>query len=365
MKFNEKIVYLRKKNGMSQEDLANQLDVSRQSVYKWESENNRPDLDKIVQISKLFNVSFDYLLNDNVDDCENDSFIKDNNKTMINRKVFVSKHKFDIEVQSAFDHGFGYKMSPRYGRPAVNYEKSNNEFQKKLLEAKEFFSEINISNVSRIAEDCAIFCFYDSKDEFFGLYFNGAKQFLCPIEKLLDVQIKPFWPSYSNHPLIRRNMEKAGVLNGVPIGYNIIIMYEDSIGNICNYQFTISAITRKWILNTINDVKQINGINVKNGLDTQRRMNSLELLVRACMLKKDKIAGNSSLQDVDTELLNQKADDKNNELQERMRTPYGIYNEGIAKQRKKDLIKLLIIIAFFVLFCIAIYITAKFLDGSL
>ena len=60
----DKIAELRKKNGWSQEELAGQLGVSRQSVSKWESASSIPDLDKILKMSEIFGVSTDYLLND-------------------------------------------------------------------------------------------------------------------------------------------------------------------------------------------------------------------------------------------------------------------------------------------------------------
>ncbi len=60
----EKIINLRKSRGWSQEELAERLNVSRQSVSKWESGISNPDLDKIVAMSTLFGVSTDYLLKD-------------------------------------------------------------------------------------------------------------------------------------------------------------------------------------------------------------------------------------------------------------------------------------------------------------
>ena len=60
----DKIMNLRKKCGWSQEDLAEQLNVSRQSVSKWESGASIPDLERIIAMSKLFGVSTDYLLKD-------------------------------------------------------------------------------------------------------------------------------------------------------------------------------------------------------------------------------------------------------------------------------------------------------------
>ena len=60
----EKITQLRKRNGWSQEDLAEQLGVSRQSVSKWESAQSTPDLNRILALSNLFDVSTDVLLKD-------------------------------------------------------------------------------------------------------------------------------------------------------------------------------------------------------------------------------------------------------------------------------------------------------------
>lgn len=60
----EKIMELRKKNGWSQEELAGKLNVSRQSVSKWESSMSVPELDKVLQLGEIFEVSTDYLLKD-------------------------------------------------------------------------------------------------------------------------------------------------------------------------------------------------------------------------------------------------------------------------------------------------------------
>ena len=63
----DKIMNLRKQHGMSQEDLAHELGISRQSVSKWESGASIPDLDKIIKISNLFGVSTDYLLKEEIE----------------------------------------------------------------------------------------------------------------------------------------------------------------------------------------------------------------------------------------------------------------------------------------------------------
>ena len=63
----DKIIENRKKNGWSQEELADRLGVSRQSVSKWEGAQAVPDMKKIVQLAELFNVSTDYLLRDDME----------------------------------------------------------------------------------------------------------------------------------------------------------------------------------------------------------------------------------------------------------------------------------------------------------
>ena len=64
----DKLIWLRKKNGLSQEEFAEKIDVSRQAVSRWEGAQTYPDLTKIVLISKLFGILTDYLLIDELDD---------------------------------------------------------------------------------------------------------------------------------------------------------------------------------------------------------------------------------------------------------------------------------------------------------
>lgn len=77
MELSEKIRLSRKKKAMSQEELANLLNVSRQAVQKWESGASKPEIDKLVQISNLLDVSLDFLLKDK-DNKNSDSNIVQN-----------------------------------------------------------------------------------------------------------------------------------------------------------------------------------------------------------------------------------------------------------------------------------------------
>ena len=62
MKFNEKLVKLRKEAGLSQEELGNKLNVARQTVSKWELGETTPEMDKLVKMSEIFNITLDELI---------------------------------------------------------------------------------------------------------------------------------------------------------------------------------------------------------------------------------------------------------------------------------------------------------------
>ena len=70
MIFADKLIDLRKKNGWSQEELAEKLNVSRQAVSKWEGAQSVPDMSRIIQLSELFGVTTDYLLKDELEVAE-------------------------------------------------------------------------------------------------------------------------------------------------------------------------------------------------------------------------------------------------------------------------------------------------------
>lgn len=64
MAFSEKLKYIRNELRISQDELAGELGVSRQSISKWESGSAYPEIDKLIMISNFFDVSIDYLLKD-------------------------------------------------------------------------------------------------------------------------------------------------------------------------------------------------------------------------------------------------------------------------------------------------------------
>lgn len=85
----DRILTLRKSKGMSQEELADAVGVSRQAVSKWESEQATPDLEKVVIMSDIFDVTTDYLLK-GIEPVKNDD-----HKTMadvIDQKILTEKN---------------------------------------------------------------------------------------------------------------------------------------------------------------------------------------------------------------------------------------------------------------------------------
>lgn len=86
MKFSDKLQKIRKENNITQEGLADKLNVSRQAVSKWESGSAYPDTEKLIQISKIFNIKIDELINDNIEMDKN----KDINKK-ISYKEIINK----------------------------------------------------------------------------------------------------------------------------------------------------------------------------------------------------------------------------------------------------------------------------------
>ena len=67
MSFAEKMIELRKQNGLSQQDLADRLGVSRQAISRWETGAVQPLADSVKSLAQVFQVSTDYLLNDDLD----------------------------------------------------------------------------------------------------------------------------------------------------------------------------------------------------------------------------------------------------------------------------------------------------------
>ncbi|AOT70635.1 helix-turn-helix domain-containing protein [Geosporobacter ferrireducens] len=101
MNFYEKLQKLRKRNGLSQEQLAGELGVSRQAVSKWESGQGYPEIDKIILLSDIFKVSLDDLLREDNHIAVNNDSIKLDLKDiwiLINRSFKKISYSYQIIV---------------------------------------------------------------------------------------------------------------------------------------------------------------------------------------------------------------------------------------------------------------------------
>ena len=92
MEFNNKLYELRKQKGFSQEELANRLNVSRQTISKWEVGDSTPDMEKLVAISDLFGISLDELVMDKTPEPA-DQPAKSEFYTDIKEKVLTDQNK--------------------------------------------------------------------------------------------------------------------------------------------------------------------------------------------------------------------------------------------------------------------------------
>lgn len=101
MNLSDNLITLRKSRGYSQEQLANKLNVSRQSVSKWESGQSTPDLDRLLEIAQIFNITLDTL-------------IHGEQVSVKTEKTTLSKEDIQDIIQQSF--GYEYKSNWRIGK---------------------------------------------------------------------------------------------------------------------------------------------------------------------------------------------------------------------------------------------------------
>lgn len=243
MLLEEKLITLRKSQGLSQEDLAYKLDVSRQSVYKWESGQATPDISKLKVLSLLYNVSIDNLLNNNEDiiymntpisnygevivkkavnsksaEEQNTTLLPDEAKKRKTRKIVLSTTFIAFITSLILTIVFFFmcgseeneKLSETYALlyfyllvfaiiliiarailkrtlfPGERFPKTyfKQEEQKAMRELTK-----NYSSVMKIQPDLLAWFFYDINTSSFGFYFDKGIQFLCPIKNYANLNV--------------------------------------------------------------------------------------------------------------------------------------------------------------------------------
>lgn len=277
----EKLITLRKSQGLSQDDLANKLDISRQAVYKWETGQALPDISKLKILSTLYNVSIDNLLNNNEDiiymnapkshygkvvvkkslddeaaENDNTKLFPDEQKKLKTRKTVLGIFKainiaclvlaiafFILAVMASMEQN-EVKLAEHssfvtiflvalvivsivkgiLGKiiyPKIQVAKT---YYKQELERVTTELESKYSTVIRLQDDILAWFVFDSKTNSFGLYFDGEIQFLCPMSNYAG-----FYVTY---------------LSSL---YGVEIKYFDETGKLSSYKFTLSFFRQFWL----------------------------------------------------------------------------------------------------------------------
>jgi transcriptional regulator with XRE-family HTH domain len=101
----DKIIRLRKQFGWSQEELAEKMNISRQSVSKWESTNSIPDLNRIIMLAEIFDVSTDFLLKDDIETFDSITESKESNIIQISLEQAKQYVEDKVQISSLVTKG--------------------------------------------------------------------------------------------------------------------------------------------------------------------------------------------------------------------------------------------------------------------
>lgn len=278
MDLSEKLITLRKRNGMSQEELAIKLNISRQAVHKWENAISRPDIENLMELSKIFGVSVDTLLNDSkplpqVNGAQSAGFEQNHVGKEISSESMVGR----LDGYQLFPH---YKKSERKVKiislaigillPVILYiltitlpSGSDTAFtllsmyilfmaiayvvkffvvrkmlkkihmnlsidllqyiENKTAEAEKDVLKKGYEVCMQTSEDVLRWLFYDSGRDVLGLYYDGCEQLVIPLSNYVDITF---------------NTEEYFI--GTPITTVSSIVYLEN-GSMCEYRAALDA----------------------------------------------------------------------------------------------------------------------------
>lgn len=141
MKFSEKIMNLRKEKGWSQEEFAQKINVTRQTVSKWELDQTVPDMNKLIEISKLFEISLDELVN-NIETSNSATTYTESATEKNNKKIAVKILIIGIII-SCIIFSIGWiKQKQAIKENEQSYNNAYNSSQAKVENAQARLNEI-------------------------------------------------------------------------------------------------------------------------------------------------------------------------------------------------------------------------------
>ncbi len=200
----DKLNKLRIASGLSQEQLAEQMNVSRQSISKWESGNSIPSMDKIVELSKIFGVSTDYLLKEEIDEVPEEIVAKlESVEGEDLREISLDQAKEYLEYIKSMRTKFSLGVSLCILSPVLMM----------------MFLGISMTDEFNITEDQAagmglvfvvlfvavavyIFITTSSKSKKYEFYEHELFQLSYGVEGILEKEQDEFLPTYSKHMAI-------------------------------------------------------------------------------------------------------------------------------------------------------------------
>lgn len=307
--------------GFSQEDLANELDVSRQAVYKWEIDESIPDVNKIKKMAKLFNISLDRLLDDEIDIRQSDGK-NENVETQIKktayRDVFDSNNKI-YPWQAEIDRGYSENRDAKRADSA----KVLND---RITKMKSDLEEIGADSYVLLQNDVAGCFFQNTNDMLFGFYYNGSIQFLCPYENYINSNIANSGNNLAFESEVipqlgfgRNGLSSIGFARipkakvSKPYEYYLTIFYFDKSGKVNEYRLTLNCF-RKYTLYEIKKKEELVNFQEATSEYTNKRMMEINNKLSAMPAVAAKINSKEiSVYDVDIEKI--KADyEKSNKL---------------------------------------------------
>lgn len=284
MNLNEKIMHLRKVKGITQDELAQRLNISRQAVYKWEIGQSTPDIDNLKLISSIFGVTIDYLLNDSLDmppqiaalgkvvrSANTPDSIRvndihahkteDEKKKLHIRKIFVWLTgipaiafaiffvAFLIALMAgAFDAiGFPLFITTMVGclifgiawlicyKCLFRTSLFSNEYFSSLKDNAENYLKQNNYYFKILQPDLPVWFYFDNTKKVFGFYFDGAEQLLCPIQNYFSFTCTSYGQGIQKGDGELSAGVIAGDVAGVSLGRTANYVMRDST----NFKFSL------------------------------------------------------------------------------------------------------------------------------
>ncbi len=239
MKISEKLIKIRKENNLSQEEFGNKINVSRQAVSKWENDETKPDIEKIQEIVKVFNISYEYLLNDEIETV-NENKIDEKKKKRINGILkiaiiivilyllmctykFITFYRFYLVANSFSEKNYSMSLNIKYGYKYMENEGVEYETLKvgdRVLETCYSRSNIIEDEDGNVIPYAITYIDREKKELYTLNYDEANKKYICSNMKDQIADDKELEEWFKD-----KNYIKEYTLDDIPSNFGEILMY--------------------------------------------------------------------------------------------------------------------------------------------